>query len=136
MRRLKNGITSRLTVGPNCNMSEPSRKKDRFSGKNNGKRVRFVWRVSTSVSAKSVFIVSEAVTFDPIRCVTSRLGRNFASAAADGAGTPPPVVTLGRRSRPRPSAKSGSSVSSPARLVCLRRYCRVAEAQRCVSSSR
>ena len=41
----------------------PSRKNVRFSGKKRGKRVRFTWRSSASVSAKSVFTVSEAVRF-------------------------------------------------------------------------
>ena len=38
----------------------PSRKNPRFSGKNNGKRVRLTRRVSTSVSAKSVLTVPTA----------------------------------------------------------------------------
>ena len=42
MRRLKYGIMSLLTTGPNWKMSTPSRKNVRFSGKNSGKRVRFV----------------------------------------------------------------------------------------------
>ena len=54
-------------------------------GKNSGKRVRFVRRVSTSVSAKSVLTVSEATTFAPSRCVTSRLGWNSPSTSASTA---------------------------------------------------
>ena len=78
----------------------------RFSGKNSGNRVRFVRRVSTSVSAKSVLAVTEATTFAPSRCVMSRLGWNSPSTSADGAGTPPPVVTAGRIVRPRPRLNS------------------------------
>jgi hypothetical protein len=61
-------------------MSSPSRKNVRFSGKKSGNRVRFVRRVSTSVSAKSVLIVTDARTFEPSRWVTSRLGWSSASA--------------------------------------------------------
>ncbi len=46
-------------------MSAPSRKKVRFSGKNSSKRVRLVCRVSTSVSAKSVFTDADARRFGP-----------------------------------------------------------------------
>ena len=47
----------------------------RFSGKNSGNRVRFVRRVSTSVSAKSVLTVTDASTFAPdaLRHVEARL---------------------------------------------------------------
>ena len=100
-------------------MSEPSRKNVRFSGKNNGKRVRFVRRVSTSVSAKSVLTVSEPRRLEPRRCVTSRLGWNEPSTSASGAGTPPPVVTAGRTVRPTPRSNSGSPPNSPAWLVCV-----------------
>ena len=51
----------------------------RFSGKNSGKRVRLVCWESTSVSAKSVFTVSEARALVPSRCVTSRLGSSVPS---------------------------------------------------------
>ncbi len=67
-------------------MSLPSRKKVRFSSKNNGKRVRLVRRVSTSVSAKSVFTVSDESRFAPSRCVTSRLGWNLPSIVGSGLG--------------------------------------------------
>ena len=60
-------------------MSAASRKKVRFSGKKSGKRVRLVCRASTSVSAKSVFTVSEARALVPSRCVTSRLGSRMPS---------------------------------------------------------
>ena len=63
-------------------MSAPSRKNVRFSGKNSGKRVRFVRRVSTSVSAKSVLTVSEPSRFEPSRWVTSRLGSSDVVGAA------------------------------------------------------
>ena len=56
-------------------MSSPSRKNVRFSGKNSGNRVRFVRRVSTSVSAKSVLTVPDASTFgaEPLGHVEARL---------------------------------------------------------------
>ena len=73
-RRLKNGMTSSSSPRPKEKMSAPSRKNVRFSGKNSGKRVRLVRRVSTSVSAKSVLTVSDASRLAPRRCVTSRLG--------------------------------------------------------------
>ena len=58
MRRLKKGVAS-----PEGNEKKlaPSRKNSRFSGKNNGKRVRLVRRWSTSVSAKSVLMVKFAL---------------------------------------------------------------------------
>jgi len=55
-------------------MSLPSRKKLRFSGNRTSNRVRFVWRASVSVSAKSVLTVSEASRLGPSFFVTSRLG--------------------------------------------------------------
>ena len=73
MRRLKKGIKSSSRPSPKSKMSAPSRKNVRFSGKNNGKRVRLTRRASTSVSAKSVFAVSDASVLAPTRCVTSRL---------------------------------------------------------------
>ena len=100
-------------------MSEPSRKNVRFSGKNSGKRVRLVRRVSTSVSAKSVLTVSDPRRFEPMRWVTSRLGWKEPSTSAPGAGMPPPVVTAGLTISPTPRSKSGRPASSPARLVCV-----------------
>ena len=73
-------------------MSDPSRKNVRFSGNTSGNRVRFVRRVSTSVSAKSVFTVSDASVFAPSRCVTSRL----ASAVPRGALVRPRLAGSGR----------------------------------------
>ena len=49
-----------LLMLPNWNRSESFRKKSRFSGKKRLKRVRFTWRLSTSVAEKSVLIVSAA----------------------------------------------------------------------------
>ena len=46
---------------PKAKIPSSWRKKSRFSGKNNGKRVRFTRRSSTSVSAKSVLNVSVRV---------------------------------------------------------------------------
>jgi hypothetical protein len=57
MRRLKKG--KRLSPPrptPKEKISAASRKNVRFSGKKSGKRVRLVWRASTSVSGKSVFV--------------------------------------------------------------------------------
>ena len=96
-------------------MSEPSRKNVRFSGKNSGKRVRFVWRVSTSVSAKSVLSVADASRLAPSRCVTSRLTSFVADRSAPGAGISVPAVTDGRTLTPMPSSKSGRPSSRPAR---------------------
>ena len=42
---------------PKSKIKASCRKKSRFSGKNSGKRVRLIWRSSTSVSAKSVLRV-------------------------------------------------------------------------------
>jgi hypothetical protein len=67
IRRLKYGMTSSSSLRPKEKMSWPSRKNVRLSGKNSGKRVRFICRASTSVSAKSVFTVAEPMTFAPIR---------------------------------------------------------------------
>ncbi len=91
----------------------------RFSGKKSGKRVRLVCRLSTSVSAKSVFTVSEARRFEPSRFVTSRLGSATKSVRAPGAGLSKPVTNEGRTERPQPRSKRGSPASSPARLVCV-----------------
>ena len=68
----------------------------RFSGKNSGNRVRFVRRVSTSVSAKSVLAVTEAmhVGAEPLRDVEAWLElalevlRRRGDAAAGGHGRP------------------------------------------------
>lgn len=67
MRRLKNGYTSAPaggmppgTSGPvlaKLNTPASSRKNARFSGKSSEKRVRLIWRASTSVSPKSVLNV-------------------------------------------------------------------------------
>jgi len=46
---------------PKSKRSDPSRKNARFSSKKSGNRVRLVRRVSTSVSAKSVFTLPMAV---------------------------------------------------------------------------
>ena len=46
---------------PKPKMPESSRKNCRFSGKNNGNRVKLIWRMSVSVSAKSVFTLAMAV---------------------------------------------------------------------------
>ena len=73
MRRLKNGIMSLPRPSPKLKMSEPSRKNVRVSGKKSGKRVRFVRRVSTSDSAKSVLTESDDTRFEPTRCVMSTL---------------------------------------------------------------
>jgi hypothetical protein len=43
---------------PKAKRFDPSRKNGRFSGKKRGNRVRLIWRVSTSVSAKSVLTVN------------------------------------------------------------------------------
>ena len=96
IRRLKYGSTSWSRPRPNVKMSSPSRKNVRFSGKNSGNRVRLVRRVSTSVSAKSVFTVSDASPFGPSRCVTSRLGWNSPSTDAPAAGS----AAAGRDRRP------------------------------------
>jgi hypothetical protein len=118
MRRLKKGTSVSVPMPlPNWKMSAPCRKKVRFSGKNSGKRVRFVWRLSTSVSAKSVLTVREASTFEPRRCVTSRLGSSVPSVAAPGAGFWKPPTIDGRRPRPSPRSNSGRPASSPAPLV-------------------
>ena len=72
MRREKNGrafcrsallnapVPSDAPMRPNSKMSASRRKKSRFSGKNNPKRVRLTWRSSTSVAEKSVLNVSDA----------------------------------------------------------------------------
>jgi hypothetical protein len=59
MRREKNASAS--PVG-NSKKLDPSRKNSRFSGNRNGKRVRFIRRSSTSVSAKSVSTVKFALS--------------------------------------------------------------------------
>jgi hypothetical protein len=60
---------------PNSKMSEPSRKKVRFSGKKISKRVRLICRTSTSVSAKSVFTVNAASSStSPLRHVQGDVG--------------------------------------------------------------
>jgi hypothetical protein len=63
--RLKKGTRSEFVL-PRPATSKtpaPSRKKLRFSGKKSSKRVRLTWRASTSVSAKSVSTVRDAVRF-------------------------------------------------------------------------
>ena len=115
MRRLKKGRTSSPVPGPKSKMSAPCRKNVRFSGKTIGKRVRLVRRVSTSVSAKSVFTVSAASAFAPRVCVTSRLASRSSRRMACGPGTPVAAVTDGRTLNPSPSANGGMSVRSPAR---------------------
>ncbi len=50
----------------------PSRKKARFSGKNSLNGVRFTWRLSASVCAKSVLNVIEALRFGVTFLKTSR----------------------------------------------------------------
>ena len=107
MRRLKNGITSLPSPRPKLKMSDPSRKKVRFSGKNSGKRVRLVRRASTSVSAKSVLTEPDATRFGPMRCLTSRLASAVTIEFASGAGMPPPPVTAGRTRKPRPEVEVG-----------------------------
>ena len=66
-------------------------KKVRFSGKNSGNLVRFVRRVSTSVSAKSVLTVADASTFAPMRWrdVEARLEVTFDARAAPECRRPP-----------------------------------------------
>ena len=74
-------------------MSDPSRKNVRFSGKNSGKRVRLVWRASTSVSAKSVFTETDALTIGPETLPRRRdWRRTGSSTAAPAAGMPPPPM--------------------------------------------
>jgi hypothetical protein len=92
-------------------------KKVRFSGKKRGKRVRFVRRASTSVSAKSVLTVIEASAFVASRCVASRLGSRVPSAGSSGEGSLKPPTTDGRTLSPRPRSKRGSPARTPARLV-------------------
>ena len=58
------------------------------------------------------------VRAEPLRDVEARL-ELAVDDPSDGAGMPPPVVTAGRIVRPRPRLNSGSSVMSPARLVCV-----------------
>ncbi len=72
MRREWKGSTTSLLVAATSNTPAPSRKKARFSGKNSGKRVRLIWRASASVSAKSVFTVTEALRFGVRFLKTSR----------------------------------------------------------------
>ena len=119
MRRLKYGITSWFSPRPNAKMSSPSRKNVRFSGKNSGNRVRFVRRVSTSVSAKSVLTVQrrDDVRAEALRDVEARL--KLAVDVVRSPGMPPPVVTAGRTVSPGPDRTPADPVSSPARLVCV-----------------
>jgi hypothetical protein len=60
MRRLKNGITSWFQAQAKVENVAAFQEEGALLGKNNGKRVKFVRRVSTSVSAKSVLKVSDA----------------------------------------------------------------------------
>ena len=63
IRRLKKGMRSLRSLAGSPATSKipaPSRKKVLFSGKKSGNRVRFTWRLSASVSAKSVLTVTEA----------------------------------------------------------------------------
>lgn len=49
IRRVKNGMQRRPNPRPNSKWLRPSKKNARLSGKNRGKRVRLIWRESTSV---------------------------------------------------------------------------------------
>ena len=120
IRREKKGISARLEPRPNSKMSDPSRKKARFSGKKRGKRVRFVCRTSTSVSAKSVLTVNDAIAPAPTSCVTSRLASPLLLQGAPLARKPEAPTTEGVTLRPSPRSKRGSPVSRPAWEVCVR----------------
>ena len=108
MRRVKNGTRPSPRPRPNWKMSAPWRKNVRFSGKNRGKRVRLVWRVSTSVSAKSVLMLRAAVRFGPRRFVTSRLGSKIPRVEASGATFSKPPTSDGRTPSPSPRSNAGS----------------------------
>ena len=108
--RLKNGMRSRfwLPSPATSKTPAPSRKNVLFSGKNSSNRVRLIWRESTSVSAKSVLTVSDAVRLEVIALKTSApslaLPRPFSS----------PPDRKGRTSSPRPCLASPRPRSCPA----------------------
>ncbi|HEU5169946.1 MAG TPA: hypothetical protein VFU46_05385, partial [Gemmatimonadales bacterium] len=124
--RLKKGTTStcRSTVKAKSKMSDPSRKKPRFSGKKSGNRVRLVRRASTSVSAKSVFRVTEARVFAPSRWLRSPLTSRRVLRASAGSGCSTPLTSAGRTVRPSPYTNAGSPTSRPARAGWVSRAAR------------
>ena len=106
MRRVKNGIRSVPPASPaTSNTPAPSRKNVRFSGKNSGNRVRLTWRMSASVSAKSVLTVIDALRFGVRFLKTSRPPVNCPSPSS----RPPDMY--GRTSRPWPCRAPSSPVS-------------------------
>ena len=108
--RLKKGIRSGfwLPSPATSKTPAPSKKKVLFSGRNSSKRVRLICRASTSVSAKSVLTVSEAVTPGVMLLKTSSPALNLPLSFSS------PPETKGRMSRPRPCCRPVSPVSCPA----------------------
>src|SRR5216110_1509092 len=108
----------------------PSRKKERFSGKKRGKRVRLICRVSTSVSAKSVFAVNTVTSCGVTFHVTSP-----PTAPCHARGLMPknrfvlPVV-YGVSSIPLPCCRSPTPVNRPARLKSYKNESSVGDDQR------
>ena len=137
MRRLKNGMTSWFEPEAERENVAALEKERALLGKEQ-RKPRQVRPARVDLGFGEVGIDrgrGEHVGAEPLRHVEARL-KLAVDVGADGAGMPPPVVTAGRTLRPRPRSKSGSSVSSPARLVCVTWYCRAGDAQRSVSSRR
>src|SRR2546430_11148881 len=115
----------------------PSKKKERFSGKNSGKRVRLIWRVSTSVSAKSVFAVNTVTNCGVIFQVTSP-----PTAPCHDRDDPAPQhclvfpIAYGVISRPFPCWTSPTPDKRPARLRSYRNESNVGDDQRSHRRSR
>ncbi len=107
MERLKNGMRSGfwLPRPATSYTPAPSRKNVRFSGKRSSKRVRLIWRASTSVSAKSVLTVREAVRLEVMLLKTSRPGLKLPLLFSS------PAETNGLMSRPRPCRRPVSPES-------------------------